>query len=114
MRGKQTRITPKPTNFVPRGPARRENQKTWPSDPAVVWVDREGNAYRMHEITDTHLVSIVSMMDRSSQNAIAEAEKRGVSITNDKKFIEHTDKLMQMMIELAVRGIPYSDVPRND
>jgi len=107
---KQSRITPIPTTFKPRNPQRQ--QKTWPSDPEVVWVDREGNAFRMHEINDTYLVSIVSMMDRSAQNAIREAEKRDVSVSNDKKFIEHSDKLMKFMVELAVRGIPYSDVPR--
>src|SRR4249920_2069962 len=109
---KPSRITPKFTTFVPRKPA--QPQRTWPTDPEVVWVDREGNAFRMAEISDTYLVSIVSMMDRAARNAREEAEKRGVSLTTDKKFIEHSDKIMQFMVELAVRGIPYSDVPRKE
>lgn len=109
---KQSRITPKPTAFVPRNPPQRVHQKTWSTDPEVVWIDREGNAFRMKDITDTHLVSIVRMIEKSLANARTEGEKQGITVSTDKRFIEQTDKMFSFLIELAVRGIPYSDVPR--
>jgi hypothetical protein len=110
---KQTRITPKATSFKPRNPP--------PPKPRIavkdiVWVDNDGTAYGMDEITNTHLVSIVSMIDRGLASMRASAEKADNlhELVASKEYVKHSDKLMAFMLELAVRGVPYSDVPRKE
>jgi hypothetical protein len=107
---RQSRITPKQTAFKPRH--KLVAQKLKATDAETVWVDREGVAYRMADLTDAHLVSVVSMIDRSLRHFRGEADKRGISLTADKGFREYTDKMLTFLMELAVRGIPYSDVPK--
>lgn len=110
MPPRQSRITPKRTDFKPRNPP-QASKPTKTLQEGVVWVGNDGNAYQMKEIADTHLVSIVRLLEGNLKRMREEADTKGYSVQSDKHYLATTDKVLTFLIELAVRGIPYNEVP---
>lgn len=75
----------------------------------VVWKDQSGKRFRMAEITDSHMVSIIRMLEWKNQVAI---ERKGPSVASNPEFRSTSDRIFMFMTELARRGINYGEVPR--
>lgn len=110
MLPRQSRITPKRTDFKPRNPPQTVRPRQLLGGE-IVWVGNDGNAYKMSEIADTHLVSIVRLLEGNLKRMREEADTKGYSVQSDKHYLATTDKVLTFLIELAVRGIPYNEVP---
>ena len=75
----------------------------------IVWKEQGGKELRMADIKDSHMVSIIRMLEFKNQVALA---RKGDSLAGSPEFQRTSDQIFMFMVELGRRGINYGEVPR--